>query len=64
MAESLAPTEVPLVGDFSTSAPNPAFADARVGVVTFPAPWMTVTPHVLSVWLAVPSLSCCTTTLT
>lgn len=36
MAESLAPTEVPLVGDFSTSAPNPAFADARVGVVTFP----------------------------
>ena len=23
MAESLAPTEVPLVGDFSTSAPTP-----------------------------------------
>ena len=36
MAESLAPTEVPLVGDFSTYSPNPAFADARVGVVTFP----------------------------
>ena len=36
MAESLAPTEVPLVGDFSSYSPNPAFADARVGVVTFP----------------------------
>ena len=28
MAESLAPTEVPLVGDFSSYSPNPAFADA------------------------------------
>lgn len=63
MAESLAPTEVPLVGDFSSYSPNPAFADARVGVVTFPGTLMTVTLRALSVWLAVPSLSCGTTTL-
>ena len=36
MAESLAAHEVPLVGDFSVSAPNPEFADARIGVITFP----------------------------
>ena len=36
MAESLAAHEVPLVGDFSVSAPNPDFADARIGVITFP----------------------------
>ena len=36
MAESLAAREVPLVGDFSVSAPNPDFADARIGVITFP----------------------------
>ncbi len=36
MAESLAAHEVPLVGDFSVSAPNPNFADARIGVITFP----------------------------
>lgn len=36
MAESLAASEVPLVGDFSQSTPNPALADVRVGVITFP----------------------------
>ena len=36
MAESLAATEVPLVGDFSQPTPNPALADVRVGVITFP----------------------------
>lgn len=36
MVESLAATEVPLVGDFSTHSPNPAFAGVRIGVVTFP----------------------------
>ena len=63
MAESSHPPEVPLVGDFSAYSPNPAFADARVGVVTFPGTLMTVTLRVLSAWLAVPLSSCGTTTL-
>ena len=33
MAESLAAHEVPLVGDFSVSAPNPDFADSRIAVI-------------------------------
>ncbi len=36
MAESLAPTEVPLVGDFSQTTTDSALADVRVGVITFP----------------------------
>ena len=36
MAESLAPTEVPLVGDFSQTTIDSALADVRVGVITFP----------------------------
>lgn len=36
MAESLASTEVPLVGDFSSATPDAALAGVRVGVITFP----------------------------
>lgn len=36
MAESLAPNEVPLVGDFSAEPTDSVLADVRVGVITFP----------------------------
>ena len=36
MAESLAPTEVPLVGDFSQPTTDSALSGVRVGVITFP----------------------------
>lgn len=35
MAESLAATEVPLIGDFSQAHTNASLADVRVGIITF-----------------------------